>query len=82
MTPELHGELKALCWLYFLGEISEEEWALLQVHMAYCPDSQLTFRLNEAASHSRPERKHKQKQFVLSAGGSGGRTVSGYKISP
>jgi hypothetical protein len=54
MTPELHEELKALGWRFFLGEISDEEWALLQIHMAYCPDCMMTFRLNDQASHSRP----------------------------
>lgn len=32
----MHAELTALCQLFHLGEISDEEWALLQVHMAYC----------------------------------------------
>lgn len=36
MTLHLHSELKALCALFCSGEISEEEWALLQIHMAYC----------------------------------------------
>lgn len=36
MTPQLHSELKALSGLFYSGEISEEEWALLQIHMAYC----------------------------------------------
>jgi hypothetical protein len=36
VNPELHDEFVALCALYYSGEISEEEWALLQIHMAYC----------------------------------------------
>jgi hypothetical protein len=36
LNPEFHDEFVALCALYFSGEISEEEWALLQIHMAYC----------------------------------------------
>jgi hypothetical protein len=36
MTPQMHAELEALCLLFHSGEISEEEWALLQIHMAYC----------------------------------------------
>ena len=36
MNPEFHDEFVALCALYYSGEISEEEWALLQIHMAYC----------------------------------------------
>jgi hypothetical protein len=54
MTPQMHEELKTLLWLFFLEEISEEEWALLQIHMAYCPDCMMIFRLNEQTSHSRP----------------------------
>ncbi len=36
MNPHFHDEFVALCALYHSGEISEEEWALLQIHMAYC----------------------------------------------
>jgi hypothetical protein len=36
MKPELHTELHALCSLLYLGDISDEEWALPQVHMSYC----------------------------------------------
>ena len=36
MNPQFHDEFVALCALYHSGEISEEEWALLQIHMAYC----------------------------------------------
>ena len=36
LNPEFHHEFEALCGLYYSGEISEEEWALLQIHMAYC----------------------------------------------
>ena len=36
VNPQLHDEFVALCALYYSGEISEEEWALLQIHMAYC----------------------------------------------
>lgn len=36
MTPQMHAELAALSRLFFSGEISEEEWALLQIHLAYC----------------------------------------------
>jgi len=43
MTSQLHGELAALCVLYYSGEISDEEWALLQVHMAYCDYCHRTF---------------------------------------
>jgi Anti-sigma-K factor rskA len=36
VNPQFHNEFEALVALYYSGEISEEEWALLQIHMAYC----------------------------------------------
>lgn len=36
MTPRFHEEFVTLCALFYSGEISDEEWALLQVHLAYC----------------------------------------------
>lgn len=33
---QFHDEFVALTALYYSGEISEEEWALLQIHMGYC----------------------------------------------
>lgn len=36
MNPEFHHEFEALCALYYSGELSEEDWALLQIHMGYC----------------------------------------------
>ncbi|MFT4111309.1 anti-sigma factor domain-containing protein [Silvibacterium sp.] len=36
MNPDFHEQFVALCALYYSDEITEEEWALLQVHMAYC----------------------------------------------
>ena len=36
VNPEFHHEFEALCGLYYSGEVTEEEWALLQIHMAYC----------------------------------------------
>jgi hypothetical protein len=35
--------LKALSTLFYSGEISEEEWALLQVQLAYCDDCHQSF---------------------------------------
>ena len=43
VNPELHNEFISLCALYYSGEISEEEWALLQIHMAYCDSCHRTF---------------------------------------
>ena len=36
VNSQLHDEFVALCALYYSSEISDEEWALLQVHLAYC----------------------------------------------
>ena len=36
MNPRLHDELSALCAVYYSGEISEQERALVQIHLAYC----------------------------------------------
>ncbi len=44
MRAELHEEFVALCALFPSGELSEEEWALLQVHLAYCDSCLATFR--------------------------------------
>jgi hypothetical protein len=43
MTSQMHAELAALCQLFHSGEISDEEWALLQIHMAYCDGCRRTF---------------------------------------
>ena len=44
VNPQFHDEFVALCALYYSGEISEEEWALLQIHMAYCDSCQDRFQ--------------------------------------
>jgi Anti-sigma-K factor rskA len=43
LNPQFHDEFVALCALYYSGEISEEEWALLQIHMAYCDSCHESF---------------------------------------
>ncbi|MDE1161197.1 MAG: hypothetical protein PW792_04530 [Acidobacteriaceae bacterium] len=43
MNPRLHDEFVELCALFYSGELSEEEWSLLQVHMAYCDSCRATF---------------------------------------
>ena len=43
MTPQWHDEFVALCALFPSGELTEEEWALLQVHLAYCDSCRLAF---------------------------------------
>jgi hypothetical protein len=43
VNPDFHDQFVALCALFHAGEISDEEWALLQVHMAYCESCQRKF---------------------------------------
>jgi hypothetical protein len=52
MTSQLHAELAALCRLYYSGEISDEEWALLQIHMAYCDGCHNAFLQSQQSSAS------------------------------
>jgi hypothetical protein len=44
VTPEWHDEFVALCAFFPSGELTEEEWALLQVHLAYCDSCRVAFR--------------------------------------
>jgi hypothetical protein len=60
MTSRLHDELRTIGAFFFLGEISEEEWAILQIHMAYCTECFERFRRNEQASGSQTSTEHKQ----------------------
>ncbi|WP_353069867.1 hypothetical protein RBB75_06000 [Tunturibacter empetritectus] len=43
MNPQWHDEFVALCALFPSGELTEEEWALLQVHLAYCNSCRMVF---------------------------------------
>jgi hypothetical protein len=43
VNPQWHDEFVALCALYQSGELNEEEWALLQVHLAYCDSCRIVF---------------------------------------
>ena len=43
MNPQWHDEFVALCALFSSGELTEEEWALLQVHLAYCDSCRVAF---------------------------------------
>lgn len=43
MNPQWHDEFVALCALFPSGELTEEEWALLQVHLAYCDSCRVIF---------------------------------------
>jgi predicted nucleic acid-binding Zn-ribbon protein len=44
VNPQWHDEFVALCALFPSGELTEEEWALLQVHLAYCDSCRVAFR--------------------------------------
>ena len=43
MNPQFHDEFIALSTLFFAGELTDEEWALLQVHLAYCDSCRTRF---------------------------------------
>jgi hypothetical protein len=47
VNPRWHDEFVALCALFPSGELNEEEWALLQVHLAYCDPCRAVFRRYE-----------------------------------
>lgn len=38
MTPQVHAELASMCKTFYCSEISDEAWALLQIHMTFCDD--------------------------------------------
>ena len=44
MNSQWHNEFVALCALFPSGELNEEEWALLQAHLAYCDSCLVVFR--------------------------------------
>lgn len=48
MTPRMHTELTALINRYDCGEITDEEWALLQIHMVYCGSCKKEFEERNA----------------------------------
>lgn len=43
VNPQFHDEFVALVALFYSGELTDEEWSLLQVHLAYCDACQSTF---------------------------------------
>jgi hypothetical protein len=43
VNPQWHDEFVALCAVFPSGELTEEEWALLQVHLAYCDSCRVAF---------------------------------------
>ena len=43
MNPQFHEEFVALNATFFSGELTDEEWALLQVHLAHCDECRRAF---------------------------------------
>lgn len=43
MNPPFHDEFVRLAALFYSGELTDEEWALLQIHLAYCDPCRETF---------------------------------------
>ncbi|SEB52315.1 hypothetical protein [Terriglobus roseus] len=43
MNPQKHEEYILLCSLYSTGDLTEEEWAHLQVHLAFCEECRIVF---------------------------------------
>jgi anti-sigma-K factor RskA len=43
VNPHFHDEFVTLVPLFYSGELTDEEWALLQVHMAYCDSCREAF---------------------------------------
>lgn len=56
MTLQLHAELASLFTLFYSGEISEEEWALLQIHMAYCDECHQRFLARSGSERDTKQR--------------------------
>jgi hypothetical protein len=51
MNPQWHDEFLSLCALFPTGDLTEEEWALLQVHLAYCDSCLLAFKEYQQLAH-------------------------------
>jgi len=47
VNPEFHDEFVVLVPLFYSGELTDEEWALLQVHMAYCDSCREAFEQHQ-----------------------------------
>ena len=48
MNPRWHDEFLSLCALFPAGELTDEEWALLQIHLSYCNSCFAAFREYES----------------------------------
>ena len=53
MNDRMHEEFQRFC-IVPLEELSDEEWALLQVHMAYCPTCRETFEKRQPKRERKP----------------------------
>jgi hypothetical protein len=78
VNPQFHDEFIALSALFFAGELTDEEWALLQVHLAYCDSCRTRFEqyqrlhaevvpLMAASAVAEPESATKTSGFSLEA---------------
>jgi uncharacterized coiled-coil protein SlyX len=78
VNPQFHDEFIALSTLFFAGELTDEEWALLQVHLAYCDSCRTRFEeyqrlhadvipLMAASASGEPENAAKTSGFSLEA---------------
>jgi anti-sigma-K factor RskA len=72
---QFHDEFVALAALFYAGELSEEEWALLQVHLAYCDSCRAAFEQYQhitsnvipfMAASAAAEPNHASQESVLS----------------
>jgi len=43
MTPQMHIKLATWCKTFYSGQISDKNWELIQIHMAYCNDCREAF---------------------------------------
>ncbi|RXH58217.1 anti-sigma factor [Granulicella sibirica] len=43
VNPQFHDEFVALVALFHTGELTDEEWGLLQIHLAFCNECRLRF---------------------------------------
>lgn len=95
MNPRWHDEFVALCALFPTGELTEEEWALLQIHLAYCDSCRLAFAEYQlladhvfpmiAASAGAEEQERSARSSAFSLGAAEGRlaeAVAALKTAP
>jgi hypothetical protein len=52
MTPGMHAASIELVERFYGDGITDEEWALLQIHMAYCADCESAFLVFQSSTNS------------------------------